>query len=122
MAVPDPLFTAGCMQPSNELPNSICIVRLSAIGDVCHVVAVVQAIQKYYPNAAITWVIGRVEHALLGDLPGIEFIVFDKAKGLEPTMMSKNSSAQDRPLMYCSRCKPLCGLTFWADCLMRNEK
>ena len=82
MAVPDPLFTAGCMQPSNELPNSICIVRLSAIGDVCHVVAVVQAIQKYYPNAAITWVIGRVEHALLGDLPGIEFIVFDKAKGL----------------------------------------
>ena len=82
MAVSDPLFTAGCMQPSNELPNSICIVRLSAIGDVCHVVAVVQAIQKYYPNAAITWVIGRVEHALLGDLPGIEFIVFDKAKGL----------------------------------------
>ncbi len=82
MAVSDPLFTAGCMQPSNESPNSICIVRLSAIGDVCHVVAVVQAIQKYYLNATITWVIGRVEHALLGDLPGIEFIVFDKAKGL----------------------------------------
>ena len=88
MAVPDPLFTAGCMQPSNELPNSICIVRLSAIGDVCHVVAVVQAIQKYYPNAAIIWVIGRVEHALLGDLPGIEFIVFDKAKGLRAYYLS----------------------------------
>ena len=82
MAVSGTLSTAGCMQPSNEPPNSICIVRLSAIGDVCHVAAVVQAIQKYYSSTTITWVIGRIEHALLGDLPGIEFIVFDKAKGL----------------------------------------
>lgn len=61
--------------------SSICIVRLSAIGDVCHVTAVVQAIQRRHPQAAITWIIGRLEHTLLGDLPGIEFIIFDKSKG-----------------------------------------
>lgn len=68
-------------QPSGH-NFSICIVRLSAIGDVCHATAVVQAIQRHYPDAAITWIIGRLEHTLLGDLPGIEFIVFDKAKGI----------------------------------------
>ena len=61
--------------------SSICIVRLSAIGDVCHVTAVAQAIQQRHPQSSITWIIGRLEHTLLGDLPGIEFIIFDKSKG-----------------------------------------
>lgn len=67
--------------PSGQ-PLSICIVRLSAIGDVCHVTAIVQAIQAHHPDAAITWIIGSIEHTLVSDLPGIEFIVFDKTKGL----------------------------------------
>ena len=63
------------------LQSSICIVRLSAIGDVCHVTAVAQAIQQRHPQSSITWIIGRLEYTLLGDLPGIEFIIFDKSKG-----------------------------------------
>ncbi|WP_202904745.1 glycosyltransferase family 9 protein [Marinagarivorans algicola] len=62
--------------------NSICIIRLSAIGDVCHVVAVVQAIQAFYPEAHITWVIGKTEAALLQGLPGVKFVIFDKGEGL----------------------------------------
>ncbi len=62
--------------------NSICILRLSAIGDVCHAVAAVQAIQRYYPKAKISWIIGKVEAMLLKDLPGVELIVFDKKLGL----------------------------------------
>ncbi len=62
--------------------NSICILRLSAIGDVCHAVAAVQAIQRYYPQAKISWIIGKVEAMLLKDLPGVELIVFDKKLGL----------------------------------------
>lgn len=62
--------------------NSICILRLSAIGDVCHAVAAVQAIQRYYPKAKISWIIGKVEAMLLQDLPGVELIVFDKKLGL----------------------------------------
>ena len=61
--------------------SSICIVRLSAIGDVCNAVAAVQAIQAAQPQAILTWVIGKAEHSLLEGLPGVEFIVFDKRQG-----------------------------------------
>ena len=64
-----------------DQPSEICILRLSAIGDVCHAVSVVQAIQRHYPSANITWVIGKVESALLQDLPGVNFVVFDKKQG-----------------------------------------
>lgn len=70
------------MQQNQEPLNSLCIVRLSAIGDVCHAVATVQAIQRSLPHVAISWIVGKVEHALIGDLPGVEFIVFDKNRGL----------------------------------------
>ncbi|MCF2859025.1 glycosyltransferase family 9 protein [Pseudoalteromonas sp. SMS1] len=65
---------------SNSL-SSICILRLSAIGDVCHAVSAVQAIQRAHPNAKITWVLGKVEAMLLTDLPGVEFVIFDKKRG-----------------------------------------
>lgn len=61
--------------------NSICILRLSAIGDVCHAVAAVQAIQRQHPNAKVTWIIGKIEKALLGGLPNVEFVIFDKSQG-----------------------------------------
>ena len=69
------------MQRNYELLKSICIVRLSAIGDVCHAVATVQAIQRHYPDADITWVIGRIEHSLVSDISGVKFVVFDKKRG-----------------------------------------
>ncbi|WP_375176738.1 glycosyltransferase family 9 protein [Marinobacter mobilis] len=62
--------------------NSICVLRLSAIGDTCNAVAAVQAIQRQHPQASITWVIGKAEAALLQGLPGIEFVVFNKKDGL----------------------------------------
>lgn len=62
--------------------NSICVLRLSAIGDTCNAVAAVQAIQRQYPQARITWVIGKTEAALLQGLPGVEFVVFNKKEGL----------------------------------------
>lgn len=65
-----------------QKPHSICLLRLSAIGDVCHAVATVQAIQARWPQAKITWVIGKIEFQLLNGLPGVEFIVFDKKAGL----------------------------------------
>ncbi|WP_028112625.1 glycosyltransferase family 9 protein [Ferrimonas kyonanensis] len=61
--------------------NSICIMRLSAIGDVCHAVAMVQALQKRHPDAAITWIVGKIEAALLDGLDGVELVVFDKRQG-----------------------------------------
>lgn len=64
-------------------PKTLCILRLSAIGDVCHTVALVQNIQKHWPETKITWVIGRAEKSLVTNLPGIEFVEFDKKAGLK---------------------------------------
>lgn len=61
--------------------NSICILRLSAIGDVTHVVPVILSLQEQCPGIKITWVIGKIEAKLIGDLPGVEFVIFDKKAG-----------------------------------------
>ncbi|NNF51250.1 MAG: glycosyltransferase family 9 protein [Gammaproteobacteria bacterium] len=62
-------------------PGSICLMRLSAVGDVCNAVPLVRALQRHWPAARITWVIGKLEASLVGDIPGIEFIIFNKADG-----------------------------------------
>jgi heptosyltransferase I len=62
-------------------PESICVIRLSAIGDTCHALPVVRAIQDAWPETRITWIIGRTEATLLSDVSGVEFIIFDKSRG-----------------------------------------
>lgn len=59
-------------------PKAICILRLSAIGDTVHTLAVVKHLQANWPNTAITWIIGKLEAQLLGDIPNIEFLIVDK--------------------------------------------
>src|SRR5437868_847518 len=61
-------------------PGSVCILRLSAIGDACHVLPIVRTLQRAWPQTRFTWVIGRVEAKLLGHIPDIEFIVVDKSR------------------------------------------
>jgi heptosyltransferase I len=86
--VHDPDAAAYRFQPQMKQPlfatppSSICILRLSALGDVCHVLPVVRTLQDSWPSTQITWVLGKLEHKLLGHIPGIEFIVFDKNAGV----------------------------------------
>lgn len=61
-------------------PRSICLLRLSAIGDTCHVVPVVRAIERHWPDCRITWIIGRTESKLMSLLPEIEFLAVDKRR------------------------------------------
>ena len=68
--------------PLSEPPASICIMRLSAVGDICHILPVVRTMQRAWPKTRITWVIGKLEHSLVGDIDDIEFIIFDKSRGL----------------------------------------
>ena len=63
-------------------PQSVAILRLSAIGDVCHMVPVIRTLQRARPEYRITWIIGQREAELVDDLPGIEFIRFNKQGGL----------------------------------------
>ena len=55
---------------------------MSAIGDVTHVLSLVENLKQASPETNITWIIGKLEHRLLLGLPGVEFIVFDKSTGI----------------------------------------
>ncbi|PLX75724.1 MAG: glycosyl transferase [Desulfuromonas sp.] len=62
-------------------PAKLCLLRLSAIGDVSHVLPTLRTLQHHWPEAEITWIIGKTELALVRDIAGIEFIVYDKSQG-----------------------------------------
>ncbi len=68
--------------PFGQPPVSLCVIRLSAIGDTCHTVPVVRALQDAWPTTRITWIVGKTEHSLLRGLEGVELVVLDKARGL----------------------------------------
>ncbi|UCB53851.1 MAG: glycosyltransferase family 9 protein [Thiotrichales bacterium] len=55
---------------------------MSAIGDVTHALPVLRTLQHHWPQTKITWVIGKNEHAVVSDIAGVEFIIFDKSLGI----------------------------------------
>jgi heptosyltransferase I len=67
--------------PLSSAPDSVCILRLSAIGDVTHALPVIRTLQHHWPETRISWIIGKNEHALVSDIEGVEFITFDKSLG-----------------------------------------
>ena len=67
---------------SSRAPASICLLRTSALGDVTHVVPLLRTLQGNLPATRLTWLVGKLEHRLVGDIAGVEFIVFDKARGM----------------------------------------
>ncbi len=76
---------AGFMKnrlPFKSAPNALCILRLSAVGDISHTLPVVRTIQQVWPTTRLYWIIGKLEHELVRDIEGIEFLVFDKRQGL----------------------------------------
>lgn len=67
--------------PVSPAPRSLCLLRLSALGDAVHAAALVRDLRRALPGAALTWVIGKGEARLLEGLEGVEFVVFDKKAG-----------------------------------------
>ena len=76
-------------------PARVCILRLSAIGDVCHTLAVVRTLQQAWPRTQFTWVIGQLEAKLLGHIPEIEFIVVSK-RGMRNAYRTVQTSMRGR--------------------------
>jgi len=64
-------------------PKNLCVLRLSALEDVCHTIAVVQNIQQHWPHTQFTWVCGKKEAELLKGLNRVDIIVFDQSAGLK---------------------------------------
>ena len=69
------------MLPLTAPPESVCLLRLSAIGDTCHVVPLLRHLQQAWPQTRFTWVIGRTEAKLMQLIPEVEFITVDKRAG-----------------------------------------
>lgn len=69
------------MLPLAEPPRSVCILRLSAIGDTCHVVPVIRTLQHAWPGTQLTWIIGKTEARLMSLLEDVELITVDKHAG-----------------------------------------
>jgi heptosyltransferase I len=62
-------------------PRSICLLRLSALGDATHVVPMLRSMRRAWPQVPITWILGKGEAKLLEGLEDIELVVFDKSAG-----------------------------------------
>ena len=71
------------MVKENNTSISICILRLSSIGDITHILPIIATLQKSYKNCDITWIIGKTEYQLVKELDDINFIVIDKNKTID---------------------------------------
>jgi heptosyltransferase I len=67
-------------------PRAVLVVKLSALGDLCHTLPVVRTLQRAWPAARFSWIIGRSEARLVGAISDIEFIEFDKRAGMAGLM------------------------------------
>ena len=61
--------------------DNLCVLRLSAIGDCCHALAVIRTLQRHLPETRLTWIIGKTEAGLMRGLDGVELMAYDKAGG-----------------------------------------
>ncbi len=71
------------MPSLSEPPRSVCILRLSAIGDACHVVPIIRTLQQAWPATQLTWIIGKTEARLMNLIDGVEFITVEKRSVLD---------------------------------------
>lgn len=68
----------GALEPI----KSICVVRLSALGDVLMFVPLIRRLQAQLPMVSITWVISRPAYDMVEGMNGVEFIVINKPDSL----------------------------------------
>ncbi|MFC6276678.1 glycosyltransferase family 9 protein [Psittacicella hinzii] len=64
--------------------KSLCLFRLSAIGDILNLIPSLELVLKNYPHVEVTWIIGSGEYNLFKHLsnryPQLKFVVFNKKK------------------------------------------
>ena len=70
--------------PGGTVPlDHVCVVMMSAVGDVVHVLPVLHAIKRVAPAARITWVLQSGPAALVRGHPLVdEIVLFDRSAGV----------------------------------------
>ncbi|MEX2109167.1 MAG: glycosyltransferase family 9 protein [Gemmatimonadaceae bacterium] len=70
------------VSPRGGVPDRICIVMMSAVGDAVHVLPVINALKRANPATRITWVLQPGAAALVrGHRSVDEIILFDRSRG-----------------------------------------
>jgi heptosyltransferase I len=65
------------------VPDKVCIVMMSAVGDAVHVLPVINALKRANPKTRITWVLQPGPATLVrGHRSVDEIIIFDRARGI----------------------------------------
>ena len=77
-----------------EAPRSLCLLRLSALGDVTHVLPLLHTLREAWPDATISWVIGKAEQRLLYGLQGVRFVEYDKRSGVRGMLALRRELGQ----------------------------
>lgn len=77
-------------------PRSICLLRLSALGDATHVVPLIRTLRRAWPDVPITWILGKGEARLMEGLEDVELIVFDKGAGARGVLALRTALAGRR--------------------------
>jgi len=68
--------------PNTRHISAICLLRLSALGDVSHVIPLLHTLQRTLPHTALHWIIDQTGYRLLEGLPGVVFHVYNKKTGI----------------------------------------
>ena len=64
--------------------QNICLVRMSALGDTVHALAMMNGLRSGYPNARLTWILQELPYEMVKHQPGIdEFVVFNPRRGIK---------------------------------------
>ncbi len=58
--------------------KSICILRLSSIGDITHMIPIINILRNQSPKLDITWIINKTEYELVKNMKDINFVITDK--------------------------------------------
>ncbi|MBM3193969.1 MAG: glycosyltransferase family 9 protein [Chlamydiae bacterium] len=67
----------------------ICIVRLSALGDIVMSLPLIRTLQKNFPSAEITWIVGKPFYPLFEGLQGVNVIGISKIKSFRDWLTLK---------------------------------
>jgi len=66
----------------SPVPDRICIVMMSAVGDAVHVLPVINAIKRANPRSHVTWVLQPVPASLVRGHPSVDdIVIFDRSRG-----------------------------------------
>src|SRR5256714_3263042 len=80
-----------------RVPDKVCIVMMSAVGDTVHVLPVINALKRANPKTRITWVLQPAPATLVrGHRSVDEIVLFDRSLGLKAFAAVRSELARRR--------------------------